>query len=210
MRVTGSIDVDGVKLVVDVDVPDGMTQVFVTNISPDCLVIPKSRWPITLLELGSMSVQVLQQAGLMTLENITDEQWNVRLPESLQPLVEEVTKAVQRLRAVALTFEAEESTAPTDYREGFPIAIGDSVVAAAGETSLLPPPENDPMDRLIESMTYELPKRLVRIFHDKGIKTVRDLIALGRRKVVFTKGVTAADIDLLDVKLKSNNITGWM
>lgn len=209
MRVTGSIDVDGVKLVVDVDVPDGMTQVFVTNISPDCLVIPKSRWPITLLELGSMSVQVLQQAGLMTLENITDEQWNVRLPESLQPLVEEVTKAVQRLRAVALTFEMEQSAAFTDEREGFPITLSDSVAAAARETSLLPPPENDPLDLLIESARFELPKRLVRILHDKGVRTVRDLIALGRRKVVFTKDVTAADVDLLDVKLKSSNIAGW-
>ena len=209
MRVTGSIDVDGVKLVVDVDVPDGMTQVFVTNISSDCLVIPKSRWPITLLELGSMSVQVLQQAGLVSLGDITDDQWNVRLPEPLQPLVEEVTKAVQRLRAVALTFDAEEPAVPADDREGFPIAVSDSVVAMTEEISLLPPPENDPLDQLIQSVTYELPKRLVRILHDKGVKTVRDLVALGRRKVVFTKGMTAADVDLLDVKLKSNNITSW-
>lgn len=197
MRIAGLIQVEDVTLHVDIDVPDGEQEVFVTNISSRCLVIPKERWPLEFLELGGETLAVLHSNGLRTIGDVTDIGWTVQLSATLSPLEEEVQRALDHLRnTVALSFSPEDgknSAAPAvdevPAKEPFPIRVDITPESSLSDIGLG-----------AEILRILLAKR--------NVRTVGQLRALGKHKLMFTAGVSAGDVIAVDGALRNHGV-GW-
>jgi len=198
MRIVGQIQVEDVVLTVDIDVPDGEKEVFVTNISARCLVIPKERWPLGFLELGGDTLTVLRDAGLTTIGDVTGMGWQVELPASLAQLEPEVQGALDLLRCtVALTFSPEEKKKTgDDVRVPFPIG--------AAPSSLKDGPVVTP-DSFLADIGL-LPELVTCLKVKRGVHRVAELIALGKHKLMFTAGISAGDVVAVENALRTHGM----
>jgi len=197
MRVKGRIEVEGVTLVVDIEAPDDQQEVFVTNIDPSVLTIPKGRWSLDFLGLPEKVVGKLQGCGLRTLGDITDEHWQVQLPSDLTDHLEVVTEAVVRLREIALTFEPSEEDAITSNKGKHPFPLPEEDGQEEPEE-----PTTKTVSGTDSLISIGVPAETVNILaQERGITTIQDLIQLGRRKVVMTTGININNVKTLDEKL---------
>lgn len=194
MRIKGAIEIEGIRLVVDIEAPDNEREVFVTNISPSFLVIPRARWPVEFLELDSEVIEAARTAGIQRLSDLVDEQWQLRLPDDLIQHHAVIQEAVKRLRGIALTFEpVAPEPVLREGREPFPIPTAEEIK-----------PERKSVTRSPDSPLNSIgvPEKLLKTLEkQRGVTTIRDLLELGRRKLVMTTGITVNDVEMLEGKL---------
>lgn len=214
MWIRGVVQVDDVRLMIDIDVPDGEREVYVTNVSHRCLVIPQERWPLDLLDLDDATLRALTGAGLKTVGDVVDcasPQWAVRLSGELEPLTSVVQGALDRLRAMALIFGNTENDGDNEPREPFPIAgqprhrlppVVEVSSEASSDASGEKPEQKIPLEANLT--TIGVPGKVAKKLAESGAATIGQLLERGRRKLVMTQGVKATDVELIEQKLRAN------
>ena len=197
MRIQGVIRVNDVRLIADIDAPDDARDVYITNVSPDYIIIPRERWPLTHLSLSEEVLAAFTAAGLSFLGEIVDAQWTVTLPESLAAHFPVVVEAVGKLRGRAITFDGDEG--PSSQRTQIPIPM-DALVQDRAVLPLLHTIK-DPTTLSLSEAGF--PPKLVGLLKThRQITTVRSLIEAGKRRVTMTTGVNNADVELIGRRLE--------
>lgn len=207
MKIQGIVEVEGVRLHIDIEAPDSREDIYVTNIHPNCLVIPKERWPVEHLGLPLTALQELQERGLKYLGEITDSRWQISSNGLSEATGQELSEALARLRQTALLFE--QSTPEELAREvaGFPIELAPVGQEDVGEIKRKPAVvaearvQSQAPDAIFlsELRISRRMKDILLAVHKA--KTVADVLALGRVRLVMTPGVSACDIEVLVAEL---------
>lgn len=191
MRIKGEIEIEGVKLYVDIEAPDGDRVIFVTNLTSSFLVVPKQRWPVEFLELRPETIEGLREAGVDTLGDLVDDSWQLTIPEGLKQHQQEIGHAVAQLREIAMTFEEHPE----------PDAL------LASETFPLPEEESRALTTVSLSLNTQLasigvPERIcAQLLKTRNIGSIRELLQLGRRKLVMTDGIKLDDVQTIERRM---------
>lgn len=177
MKVQGTLTLEDVKLFVRIDVPDDQREVFVTNVHPDCLVIPKERWRIEFLGLPPDTVQELKDREISTLGQLVDEKWNIGVHGLSEETHAVVLDAVRHFLGLALVFEL-----PTRYQlENLfskPLAV--EVEEAVGQGN-----GSDGLTQDIGTIGLRKPQEDA-LRNNREVNTFADLLKLGRNRLVMT------------------------
>ncbi len=207
MMIKGVFEVDGVRILVDVDIPAGQREVYVTNVSAQCLVIPRERWRLDLLDLNAATLGALTSAGMKTLDDLVSDNWELKLPDELLEFKEAVERAVIRLRSVALTFDPLSENVE-QQRSPFPIP--------AEQQRRLPPvvPQGQREDQVVVASksrqqiplsssltTIGVSGKIAKTLSERGAATIGQLLERGRSKLVMTPGLKSTDVNLVERKL---------
>ncbi len=125
MKIKGMLEVSGVNLNVNIEAPDQSREIYVTNVSPQCLIIPRERFDVGYLGL---SYPVLEELGRKKIDNLAQLLpigWELDwVALDLTPRAKaELEDAMAKFRKMVLMTEfAEESKSvaegPTDALQG--------------------------------------------------------------------------------------------
>jgi hypothetical protein len=108
MRVEGVLTVEGVTFHVDIDTDDRDTDVYVTNVHPNCMVIPKERWRVEFLGLPPAVVTLLHERDIFDLGTLIDGRWNLAVNGLGKDAERIVSEALAEFKKIALLFEQVE------------------------------------------------------------------------------------------------------
>lgn len=198
MRISGVVVIEGVQLVVNVDAPDDEREIYVTNLHPSFVVVPRERWPVEYLNLSAEVVADLKGAGIHTLWDFTNGAWEVRLPSTVGQHFDAVTNAIGQVRQLAITFEIPtESSREMQKREAVPIGQ----VVTQQEAVVHRPVSGTLGSSLI---SIGVPDAVVsKLRRARGeVETIRDLLTLGRRKLVMTTGISAQEVTEVEERIR--------
>lgn len=200
MKIKGAIEVEGVTLHLDISILGGEKEIYVTNISPHCLVIPKERWSLRCLGLTAKTLEELSSKGLAMLAQVVDPEWKViEHLFSLQTFAE-LDEAVKLFLDKALIFpEAYEIKKQSRVLE-FPLR--DRIISAGRAA--------DGMEAIPQSLKAELPltaldlpQRVLKILKKRyQLETIGELRKLGKIQMVMTPGLTKKDVETISQRLK--------
>ena len=70
MRINGKIEVNGTPFVVHLEVDDNTTELYLTNLPPNYLAIPKEQMLVMHLGLGETAVKNLKKLGVENLDQL--------------------------------------------------------------------------------------------------------------------------------------------
>ncbi|MBI5728252.1 MAG: hypothetical protein HY984_00685 [Candidatus Magasanikbacteria bacterium] len=197
MHIQGEMTIEGVRLVVDIEAPDDDREIFVTNLGPSFITIPKQRWPLEYLDLADETREALRQAGVRTLADVIDRSWQLSLPQGLDGYHDEVWSALESLRSIALTFEALPDDVAEPGLEPFP--IGEEIAKVKA------PPSRLSLDTQLASIG--VPQSIcIKLQKARNTTSIRELLRLGRRKLVMTAGIVVSDVDTIDQKFKGAGV----
>lgn len=203
MRIRGVIHVNDVRLVADIDAPDDVRDVYVTNVSPDYIIIPRDRWLLAHLSLPEDVLAAFTAVGIRFLGEVVDAQWTVTLPASLAVHFPVVVGAVSDLRGRAITFDVGQE-GPSN-RDPIPIPTE----AVAKDRAVLPLLQSlgNPLDLGLAEAGF--PDKLAGVLRtQRAVTSVRLLIAAGKRRVTMTQGVNNTDIEVIERRLEQLGL-GW-
>lgn len=207
MKIRGTVEIEGMTLNVLIDAPDDTTELYVTNISSRCLVIPKERWLVCYLGLSKETFQELTAKGFMTLDHVLDAAWKVRddIPLTV-PAMDELKKQVHVFLERALIFPDLGILQAREKKETFPIRKKQQRTAAMREKS---DTATTPAPLLGQrSLSGFLPANIVKTLQvQHGIETIDDLLQLGKVRVFMTKGLSKADVSRIDDYLRNHGLS---
>ena len=195
MKIAGVIDAEGVRLHVDVDVPDDQDEVYVTNVHPNCFVVPYERWRVEFLGLPLETVEKLQKQGILFLGQLERENGKgvIGLDEEL---ANAVNGALKKLEEMALIFGGVDG-----YQERTLAAI------------TTPPKEPD--QKVKPELSLDEDIRVVglrkeqeeSLFKNRKIKTLSDLVLLGRSRLLMTDKMDDRGIEEIEATLRKAGAT---
>lgn len=110
MQIQGTLTVEGVQLHVHIDAPDEARELYVTNIPPTALLIPRERVRIEWLGLPPDVIQRLREKGIHALGHLVDGAWRLLASHLDEEERIAVTEALARFLEAALVFEFPSST----------------------------------------------------------------------------------------------------
>jgi hypothetical protein len=197
MIIKGVVEVEGVRLVINVEAPDDEREIHVTNIHPSFLVVSKERWPIEFLDLNPEVYTALKTAGIITLGDITDADWEVRLPKAMERYYSDVVSAVGEVRGLAVVFEQAPYQPQLERLEALPISSPEA--APAPEV-----PRSSSFTLDTEPAQVGIPENTLKKLRKAGreVGTLGAMIKLGRRKMIMTTGVKDGDIQAVEAGLR--------
>lgn len=200
MRVRGTLTVEGIKLHVDVEAPDHQKELFVTNVHPSCLVIPRERWKIEYLGFTDRTVAELRAKGIATLDNMLDSEWSLD-PREMSGLSdaarEEVERTLEEFREIALIFDM-----PRQGKE----AKRERVASVAPPINMKElATRNDVLDESVSVLG--LPQEVMEILKKRhGVECVRDLVALDRDQLIMTPKMDEKNIRRIEEQLAKRGL----
>ncbi len=214
MRISGTVEVGDVRLMIDIDAPDHERVICVTNVSPQCLVIPRDRWLLDHTDLSASALAELNQANVRTLGDAVDESWQVRLPKNLVHLSDEVQNAVDRLRSLALTFDQESAEEVHSGLHAFPVSENPErrhaptaeqpPLTLTLSRALVGPKPREEIKPESDLASLGLAAPLIKVLGKIPVVSVGQLISRGRRQTMMTVGVKASDLSIIEQKLNNN------
>lgn len=202
MKIQGEVEIEGIKLQVNIEAPDDAQNLYVTNVSPTCVVVPRERWQIEWLGLSEKTVRELTKRGLTTIAHLIDDQWQLKIGILPETISEEIKEALERLRSIAIVFKgpviSEEETAPSSVaarRKNLATAAKD-LRELVGEIEAIGAGQDKSLTQL------GLPNKVIRMLTKRySVGTAKELAQLGEPRIIMTPGLTAQDISLIKAKL---------
>lgn len=192
MKIQGIIEAEGVKLHVDVDVPDDQVEVYVTNVHPNCVVVPQDRWRVEFLGLPREIVKMLHDRGVFFLSQLNHENEKGVLGFDKEVL-DEINEALTKLQEIAIIFEGTDG-----YQDRTETAIKES------EIILAKPAIESSLEFDIGIIGLGRPQE--ESLHKKGVKTLKDLVALGRSRLLMTDKMDQRGVDKIEVALRKAGV----
>ena len=196
MRIKGVVEVEGVRLHVDIQAPDTKEDVYVTNVHPNCLVVPKERWYVEFLGLSQSAQDELGRENIRHLGQLTDGEWKLSRNGLTEGTTKELTEALARLRSAALLFEQTPVEQIVRELVGFPIP---DVAEEAAEVSAATPEAEGalPLDTPLKEVPKVAPVMLDLLPFVHKARTIADVLRLGTGRIIMTPGITAKDVSRL-------------
>lgn len=193
MRIKGMFEVEGINLHIDIVAPDDEKNLYITNITPECLLIPPERWPIKYLCLSQETERELSEKNINNLRDLLRDGWYNKVTENTK---QETKSAIITLREKALIFERTPPR-PQDL-VGFtipeePLVSSDNELKEKKEA---PSPET-PLIKL--GVDIKMTNILAQYY---GVNNLKDLDNLSEGRLVMTRDVTAEDIKKLKLNLR--------
>lgn len=196
MRIKGVVEVEGVRLHVDIQAPDAKEDVYVTNLHPNCLVVPKERWYVEFLGLSQSAQVELAAENIRHLGQLTDGEWKLSRNGLTEGTTRELTEALARLREMALFFEQTPLEQIVRELVGFPIPdvteesveVAEAASEAGGAL---------PLDTPLKEVPKVAPVMLDLLPFVHKVRTIADVLRLGTGRIIMTPGVSAKDVDRL-------------
>ena len=177
MKMQGTLEVDGIRLTVDVEAPDDATDLYVTNVHPNCLVIPKERWRIEHMGLSDDAIAYLHHSGIHFLGQLVNGGFKFVLTHLDENVAKEVNHSLERIRDMALLFETEQ---------------------AVNHDPTVDSPELD-----VDISTLALPKQQEQSLRkNRGVNTLRDLVKLGKNSLLMTQNIDQKAVDKIEKALR--------
>ncbi len=192
MKIQGVIEAEGVKLHVEVDVPDAQTEVYVTNIDPHCVVVPQDRWRVEFLGLPREIVKMFHDHGIFFLSQLNHENEKGALGFD-EDVLDEITEALERFRKMAIIFEGVNG-----YQDRTETVIN------APEVILVKPSIESNLEFDIGIIGLGRPQE--ESLRKKGVKTLKDLVALGRSRLLMTDKMDQRGIDKIEAALRKARV----
>ncbi|MBI2636699.1 MAG: hypothetical protein HYW81_00700 [Parcubacteria group bacterium] len=199
MRIKGVVEVEGVRLHVDIQAPDEREDVYVTNLHPNCLVVPKERWYVEFLGLSQSAQVELAAENIRHLGQLTDGEWKLSRNGLTEATTSELNAALQHLREMALLFEQTPLEQIVRELVGFPIPEVAEEDAEAGETGTAASEAGGalPLDTPLKEVPKLAPVILDLLPFVHKARTIADVLKLGTGRIIMTPGITAKDVTRL-------------
>lgn len=193
MKVQGTLTVEGVKLYVRIDARDDEQELYVTNVHPNCLVIPKERWKVDYLGLPSEVVQELKNRGILFLGQLVDGKWNLGVSGFNEEMQAVISDALRKFLEIALVFDL-----PVKYQLG---QLFTPQLAAVTQKLRVPDDGKPVLEQDIS--TIGLNKNQVDVLKNlKKVRTIGDLMELGRNRILMTPQMDARGIQKIEEALR--------
>lgn len=173
MKIEGEVTVEGVKLHVRINAPDDTTELFVTNVHPNCLTIPRERWGIEFLGLSSQALTELRARNITNLSQLADGKWSPGVDGFSVETRDEITESLRVLTDAAIVFEIPN---PVQLATLFSSRREDEVEVEAADLTAL--------ERDIAVIGLQKPQE--EALRRKGLLTLGALYCLGRNKLVMS------------------------
>lgn len=196
MRIQGTLEVEGVKLHVNIDAPDNHQEIFVTNVHPNCVVIPRERWKIEYLGFSSLLVDTLHAQGVHFLHHLVDERWEARMDgfTLTEAEMEEIERALETFFSIALVFDQSPEVVvnpelpPGDFQKRLK-EVSSAELVSEGQASEVPSVEGVPVKvRANEIMNQDiavlgLPAGVAKNMRERSegsVNTIHDVLSAGK------------------------------
>ncbi len=178
MKIQGTLTVEGVKLLVNISAPDDVQEVYVANVHPSCLVIPKDRFRVEHLGLPKKIVEVLHRREIFYLGQLVDGRWDLGVGGFTAEVRDVLVQTLRQFREIALTFDLparfELESLFTTARPAGKVPAEDR--AGDGQLAL----ENDiGVIGLLKTQEEELRNQ-------RKVQTLGDLLRVGRKKLIMS------------------------
>lgn len=193
MKVQGTLSLEGIKLHVRIDAPDDQQTLYVTNVHPNCLVIPKDRWRVEFLGLPKEIVAELHQRNIVFLGQLIDENWNLGAHGLNEDMRQQIGEALRIFFKIALVFDL-----PPKYkleRLFKPPALTDDDDEPAPTNGVSGTDQDIAVAGLLGHQEESLRKM-------KNVNTLGDILRLGRNRLFMTKGVDARAMEKIETALR--------
>ena len=211
IKITGKVEVEGIVLTINIEAPDDTTELYVTNVSKEYITIPKERMLIEHLGLNESTVRHLEGIGIHNLGQLLASGWEVKTLNGIPQAAQwDIDRALQEVRRTAIIFEPmplqENATAQVGAEPSRkPPAMS---ISQSGQLArkVLADREILPQVIMLESpfSSLGLNIKVVKAIQKKhGAMNVKELIALGRNRLVMTPGVTSDDIDFIEQRVET-------
>lgn len=199
MRIQGMLTVEGIRLHVDIESFDNERELFVTNVHPSCLVIPRERWRVEFLGLPQHVLAELRENGILTLDRLVDEEWNLDRRKIKVSLSEETWQALsyslETLREIALVFDMPKDPSEPRLLEAVFSPKRKEEREEAERVSRVS--EDEDIRVLTLSSATE---RTLRKYH--GVNAIRDLLGLRYEQLIMTRGIDEVEIQKIKAALE--------
>lgn len=190
MKIQGVLSVEGINFHIDVDAPDDERNIYVTNVHPNCLVIPKERWRVDFLGLPETVVAALHKRGIYTLKVLTDEKWELAIDDLPEETALVIKEALAHFRKIALLFERVER-----YRE--PLGVGSASVSVEHTGA-----RKSVVTLATDISVCGLSQPQEQALRGKGVTTLADLMKLGRSRLFMTRGFDEKAVERVELTLR--------
>ncbi len=193
VKIQGVLEVGGINLHVDIETHDGESDIYVTNVHPNCLVIPKERLMVDFLGLPSEVVLYLQAKGFSSLASLVDDHWQVKSNGFSPDIKDAVSVAIKQLRDKALVFDRVER-----FREPMGVVDlpkGKELVGGVSEGG------DEKLD--VDISSCDLNKAVEENLRRKEVNTLRDVVVRGRGRLMMVKGMDRKAIAKIELALMS-------
>lgn len=209
MRIQAKLVIGDVTLDVDADVPEGERWVTLTNAPPSCLIIPRDRLPLAALGLSPDVLDECRARGLESIGQVIGRSgWEIRVRELSLKTEAELTARIQALQAASLVSEetVTDEVVSASPPVPFPIPEVPEEVLEPGPSPEVEKATAREVERREVASTASvaalgLPERIVLALKFRDITTVGDLEGTAKTALVMTRGLTAADIAVIEKRL---------
>lgn len=201
MKIQGILTIEGISLHVEIDAPDDARELYVTNVHPNCLVIPKERWKIEFLGLPTEIVATLHERNVFTLGELVDGHWDPRFVGLDEATEARIKEALTAFRKIALVFERMEfegaEVHATEVRRGRPLrtTLAEAFVTKEEEK------KDSPLHKDISSVGLLKPQEDA-LRKTKGVRTLGDLAKLGRARLLMTNQMDERGVGKIEATLR--------
>lgn len=199
MKIEGVVTVEGVELHVNIEAPDDERELWVTNIHPSCLVIPRERWRVEYLGLPLEVLKECKNQGIASLDDLLSEQWKVDLKKVQKKLsvsaIAHIEQATHNFLEIALVFDM-----PRQYPE---VNVQDVIHQNGKQDNSQK--NTGTLDASIEVLELPVMLRKTLERHLK-VKTIRELVALDRDQLIMTPDVDEKSIRRIEAALNARGL----
>lgn len=112
-KIQGQLEIHGVILHLDIEAADGVAALYVTNISPQCLVVPRERWKVEWMGLPPDVLEEVKSKGVKTIGDLVGKDGNVTIEGASDRTRKLAEFAWRAIKGQALTFEIPEGIEAT-------------------------------------------------------------------------------------------------
>jgi len=193
MKVQGTLSLEGVKLHVRIEAPDDQTTLYVTNVHPNCLVIPKERWRVEFLGLPPEVVEALHSRNITFLGQLVDAKWRIGAHGLNEEMNRQIGEALRTFLDIALVFDL-----PPKHQLAMlfspPKEEDDEEVAVAGT-------DGAALNNSLACIGLSA-KHVEILQRQRGATTLGDLLRLGRNKLLMTSGMDTRAMERIEAALR--------
>ncbi len=191
MKVLGTLNLEGIKLHVQIEAPDDERVLYVTNVHPNCLVIPRDRWKVEFLGLPRATIEELHRRDIFFLGQIVNENWTLGAHGLNEEMLRQIGEALRIFLDIALVFDL-----PPKYR----LEQLFSPTAEADGEETMGPVDGASRDLDVSVIGLLIPQK--EALRKKNINTLGDVLKLGRNRLVMTQGLDGRAMEKIEAALR--------
>ncbi|MBI4094134.1 hypothetical protein HY417_04170 [Candidatus Kaiserbacteria bacterium] len=197
MKIQGVLTIEGVKLHVDIDALDDDQDLYVTNVHPNCLVIPKERWRVEFLGLPPDIVEQLQKRGIGTLDKLVNGDWHARVDGFDEASQRKIAASLAEFLRIAFVFNYHGIS--SDSEEVLQADTTETTVLHERRT-------DDPALNTDIAVVGLLKPQEETLRNRKGMATLGDLVKLGRSRLLMTDTMDERGVQKIEVALRERGL----